>query len=110
MMVGREAGLSLVRAATVFAAAVLLASCGGGEQVKKFLPGRVLAFGDETSRIESDGSKYTVNFESASTATPPLTKDCSQNPIWVQTVANAYSVPFPQCPGTITSTPTKDSQ
>jgi hypothetical protein len=104
MMVWRDAGCSLVRrAATVLAAALFLASCGGGEQVTKFVPFRVLAFGDETSIIKPDGSKYTVNFVSSATATPPNTPDCNQQPIWVQVVANGYSVPFPQCPGTITS-------
>ena len=51
--------------------AVLLASCGGGDQVKKFKPAKLLSFGDESSAlVESDdlgggakvkGLKYTVN-------------------------------------------------
>ena len=32
-------------------AALLLAACGGGDQVEKFAPRRVLAFGDENSLI-----------------------------------------------------------
>jgi hypothetical protein len=96
------------RAATIGATAVVLAACGGGgQQVQKFLPARVLAFGDEASIIESDGSKYTVNFESDATATPPLTRDCAQNPIGVQVLANAYGVPFPQCSAGATNTPSR---
>jgi hypothetical protein len=108
MMVWRDAGLSLVRrAATVLGAALLLASCGGGEQVTKFTPDRVLAFGDETSIIKTGGLKYTINFISSATATPPNTLDCTQHPVWVQVVANAYSVPFPECQGTFTSAPSR---
>ena len=42
-------------------ASALLASCGGGEQVSTFTASRVIAFGDESSLINSNGSKYTVN-------------------------------------------------
>jgi outer membrane lipase/esterase len=111
MMVWRDGWLSRVqRAARIAAATVAVATigaCGGGQQVSKFQPGRLLAFGDETSIIESDGTKYTVNFVSSATATPPSTLDCTQNQIWVQAVASAYGVPFPQCRGAATTAPSR---
>ncbi len=74
--------------------AVLLAACGGGEQVETFRANRVIAFGDETSVIQSDGSKYSVN----AVLTADNTKfDCSGNALWIQSVALAYGLVFPQC-------------
>lgn len=75
-------------------ASALLASCGGGSQVQTFTAKRVFAFGDETSVINPNGSKYTVNgLASGSTAT----LDCNVNPIWIQSVASVYGLVFPQC-------------
>ena len=37
------------------AVALLLAACGGGDQVEQFRAGRVIAFGDENSVITADG-------------------------------------------------------
>ena len=76
----------------------LLAACGGGDQVTKFAPTRVLAFGDETSFIEDvagtgNGRKYSVN----GLATDGVTIDCRVNPIWVQVVASGFGLVFPQC-------------
>lgn len=92
-------GNSVATAAGVVLAGALLASCGGGEQVSKFSPTRVLVFGDETSVINNDGSKYTVN----ALATGSTALDCVANPIWVQALATAYNLAFPQCPGTNSS-------
>ena len=78
----------------VAATALLLVSCGGGQQVEKFAPKRVLAFGDENSRIEANGDKYTINFKDTTTGL----RDCKQNQIWVQALASAYGLLFPQCP------------
>ena len=75
-------------------ASSLLASCGGGEQVQTFVPTRVIAFGDESSIINTNGSKYTVNALVSGSATAI---DCSGNPIWIQSVAAAYGMVFPQC-------------
>ncbi|HEV7914038.1 MAG TPA: hypothetical protein VGP22_09740 [Albitalea sp.] len=83
-----------LRAAGIALTATLLASCGGGEQVRKFVPTRVIAFGDESSLLEPDGSKYSIN--SQPSATSP-TLDCEQLPIWVQSLATAHGIPFPQC-------------
>ena len=88
---GRAAACAGVLAST------LLASCGGGQQVQTFVASRVIAFGDETSVIRPDGSKYTVNALAAGSTTA---LDCVGNPIWIQTLAAAYGLVFPQCPGT----------
>ena len=74
----------------------LLASCGGGEQASSYFATRVLAFGDESSVINADRSKYTVNALSSSGTTTSL--DCTANPIWIQAVAAIYGLTFPQCP------------
>jgi phospholipase/lecithinase/hemolysin len=83
-------------------ASALLASCGGGEQVQQFVPTRIIAFGDESSVIKTDGSKYTVNALVSGSTTQI---DCSANPIWIQTLATAYGYVFPECPGTLVVDP-----
>ena len=65
-------------------ACALLASCGGGNQASSYFATRVLAFGDESSVINADRSKYTVNALSTSGTTTSL--DCTTNPIWIQAV------------------------
>jgi outer membrane lipase/esterase len=85
--------------AGVLALAVLLASCGGGgDQVSTFHANRVIAFGDEMSVINADGSKYSVNALVSGSTT---LLDCGSNPIWIQSVAAAYGLVFPQCPGSV---------
>src|SRR6187200_2380535 len=81
------------------AATLALASCGGGEQVEKFVASRVIAFGDENSVIldtngDANGRKYTV--DATVSATDP-TLACKLNPIWGQVVATAYGFVFPEC-------------
>ena len=88
-------GPAALRAGTL-ASALLLASCGGGTQVQTFSATRVIAFGDEFSVINDDGSKYSVNALAAGSTTAP---DCAGNPIWVQSVAALYGLVFPQCRG-----------
>jgi outer membrane lipase/esterase len=88
-----------VAGAGVLAAAVLLASCGGGDQVSTFRATRIIAFGDEMSLIvdvnnDGNGRKYTVN--STTSATDP-TLECSFNRLWTQLVADAYDLVFPEC-------------
>ncbi len=102
---GLRAGV--LRAAGVAFVAAVLASCGGGQQIERFVPTRVLAFGDESSVINASGSKYTVNGVVDATATPPGVMDCSVNPIWVQYLATAYGLVFPQCPGIVASPPSR---
>jgi outer membrane lipase/esterase len=74
--------------------AALLVSCGGGEPIERFVPTRLFVIGDESSVINSDGSKYTVN----AVVTGTTTLDCQSNPLWVQILANAYALQFSQCP------------
>ena len=73
-----------------------LASCGGGTyQVSTFQPARVLVFGDESSRLEGpQGLKYSINGMSA-TNTSQI--DCTQSPLWTQTVASYYGLVFANC-------------
>ncbi len=73
----------------------LLVACGGGERVDPFVPQKIVAFGDESSYIASDGRKYTIN--AFNTATPPVL-DCKLNPIWVQYLAASFGMSFQQCP------------
>jgi outer membrane lipase/esterase len=82
--------------AGVIAAGMLLASCGGGQQVQTFHATRIIAMGDESSLINADQSKYTVNAILAGTTS---TLDCASNPLWIQSVAAFYGLSFPQCPG-----------
>ena len=74
--------------------AALLAACGGGQQVETFRANRVLAFGDETSVINTDGTKYSVNAVQVADNTK---LDCSGNPIWIQNVVAVYGLVFPEC-------------
>lgn len=87
------------RAARGFGALVmsaLLASCGGGgDQNSSYTPTRVLAFGDESSVINADHSKYTVN---ALATNSTSTLDCTANLLWIQSLAAIYGLTFPQCP------------
>jgi hypothetical protein len=84
----------------VLAAMVLLASCGGSEETSEFHPGRIIAFGDETSSIldidgNFNGHKFSVNGSSVVSGTGI---DCRTNPIWIQTVAAAFgNFVFPTC-------------
>lgn len=85
--------------AGMLAASALLASCGGGEQVAAFHASRVIAFGDEFSVINADGSKYTVNALVSGSTTQLV---CNTNAVWIQSVAAMYGLVFPQCPGLAT--------
>ena len=84
--------------AAAVAVSALLSSCGGGAgQVTTFTASRVIAFGDETSVITTNGHKYSINGLAAGSTT---TIDCATNPIWIQAVAALYGQSFPECPGT----------
>jgi outer membrane lipase/esterase len=88
--------LWLCRAALAAGVALTVAACGGGSgQVEPFEPTRILAMGDQTSLLEADGRKYTVN----ALATGGTALDCETHPIWVQVVADVFDLKFPQCPG-----------
>jgi outer membrane lipase/esterase len=90
--------IGFVRAAAcagTLASLALLSSCGGGGTTQTFFANRVISFGDETSVINTDGSKYSVNGLLAGSTT---LVDCTANPIWVQALASTYGLVFPQCP------------
>lgn len=93
---------ALRAAGAALTAALLLAACGGGEQVVKFAPTRVISFGDESSLILPGGKKYTVNaFKTDDTTV----LDCSLNPVWNQYLAAAFGRVFPECnPNTVVTT------
>ena len=76
-------------------ALVALASCGGGTyQQQAFVPARILTFGDESSMlVGSQGLKYSINGESTSNNEI----DCTQNPLWTQTLANSYGLVYANC-------------
>lgn len=106
------ANLNLMRVTLAGLAVALLASCGGGDQIEKFVPNRIIVFGDEASLIvpdpafPNDGRKYTVNgVERATDGTlaTPTVRDCTRNPIWVQVLANDYGYQFAECLTTATT-------
>lgn len=94
--------VNLMRGAAAVVAMALLASCGGGTQIESFVPQRVVAFGDEASLINTDGTKYSVNGVVFNTATPPVgTIECTANQIWVQQLAYNFGLAFAgRCPST----------
>jgi len=81
----------------LFCVAVLaaLTACGGGgtSQVVTFAPTRVIAFGDETSVITTQGKKYSVNAIDSTTSL----LNCQGNPNWVQSLAAGFGMVFAQC-------------
>jgi phospholipase/lecithinase/hemolysin len=85
-------------AIAVVAAAIVAASCGGGEPTTRFHASRVIALGDESSQLVDSGDhnarKYSVN-GTVSTTDPTIL--CTGNPIWVQSVATFYGLTYPEC-------------
>lgn len=84
--------------AVSLAAATLVAACGGGDQVTTFEPKRIIALGDESSVLldpgaTANGRKYSIN----ALATDKVTLDCKTKPIWIQVLATAYGLVFPEC-------------
>jgi len=102
--------LDVMRGAAVASLAVaLLASCGGGTQIESFVPSRIIAFGDEASLINGDGTKYTVNGVKLDTSVSPSVPvydtqtppqpilECAGSQVWVQQMAYAYGMAFTEC-------------
>lgn len=74
-----------------------MVACGGGTtQVERFVPARLIVFGDDDSLIVNDGvnngKKYTVNGVDAAQL-----RDCLLLPIWVQSLATYYNLVFAEC-------------
>lgn len=85
---GRGTGLLMAVIATL-----LVSACGGGSApIQAFRPTRMMVIGDELSQLLPDGRKYTVNSLSSTGAI-----DCTVHPLWVQTMAGAFGLTFPQC-------------
>ncbi len=87
-------------AAVSILAAALMSACGGGDQVTKFVPDRLLSFGDETSVITATGRNYGINGVNAD----KTAVDCSVHKSWNQILANSFGLFFPECGGTAAST------
>ena len=74
--------------------AALLGGCGGSSsRVENYVPTRLVAFGDELSLVNPNGSKYTVNALKAD----GVTLDCATYPVWPQVVADGYGMVFAEC-------------
>ena len=78
----------------VVASALGLAACGGSSSTADpFTATRVLGFGDESSVINTDGTKYSINGFTSGTSTI----DCTVSPLWIQVAATQYGFVFPEC-------------
>ncbi len=88
----RGPGRSSKGLAAWLAVLALLASCGGGDRVSTFSPTRLVAFGDESSALTTDGKKYSVNSVDANGAI-----SCALSPNWVLYLAQAFGLVFVQC-------------
>ena len=83
-----------VAAATALAAAAIFSACGGGtSQSEPFVAQRVFAFGDDSSALRADGTRYGVNGLDATTSV----FDCRLEPLWVQVIASYYGFVFAEC-------------
>ncbi len=101
MIFSRIPGRRLRHAFACVAAIAGLTACGGGtSQYETFTAGRVLAFGDETSAINEDGTKYSINAVTTvanGDGSSTNTLSCSAQPNWVQSVASYYGYVFAEC-------------
>lgn len=91
-------------------AALGLVACGGGtSQFETFVPGRVVALGDEWSALTTDGKKFGINGLVTSTVDNITvisdTPDCRLLANWVQSVASHYGFVFPECNPTSVANP-----
>jgi phospholipase/lecithinase/hemolysin len=94
----------LARAAlAALGAGILVAACGGGtSQVEPFEPDQLVVFGDESSLVQADGRRYTVNPRNSTSGAI----DCALQPIWTQAVAARLGFVFTGCnPADATGTP-----
>lgn len=90
--------------AAVGCSAGLLASCGGGtSHYDKFVPARLIVFGDEFSTlvdVNGNGNSYSYAMNALdSTDTSNNTVKCSDSSrmIWVQKLASNYGLVFKEC-------------
>jgi hypothetical protein len=89
------------RAVAAWAALALAAGCGGGTApIERFVPSRIIAFGDEMSALTANGQNYTINGTN-NNGTPDDASDdridCGLQANWVQALALVWGYVFPQC-------------
>jgi hypothetical protein len=109
---GTPALMSAVMPAIALALGAALAACGGGtSQYDPFVPGRLIAFGDEMSVLTAEpagptdpprGSKYAINGINANNTAEDTTDDffdCRLLPNWTQALASDYGFVFAECKG-----------
>ena len=93
---------AVLRVAAGVLAAAALASCGGGTyQVKTYQPVRIVSFGDESSLLLPDGSKYSINGVNSTTHV----LDCTLSPLWIQRLASSYGMVYPECNPEVVAAP-----
>lgn len=86
------------RVSLALVAAALVVACGGGTQaIQAFVPGRIIAFGDETNLITSSGKSYSIGGLDTNSVL-----DCGAQPIWLQILSIGYGFVLEQCKGTLT--------
>ncbi|MBV8500847.1 MAG: esterase [Paucibacter sp.] len=92
---GAALAMRKVLGGAALAALAGLAACGGGgtSQINPFKPTRIVTFGDETSYIDPQGRKYSINGVDPATGL----QNCALNPIWVQSLAASFGLVYPQC-------------
>ena len=91
---GAALAVRKVLGAAALVALTGLSACGGGSaQIDPFTPSRIVTFGDESSYIDPQGRKYTVNGIDPATGL----QNCALNPIWVQYLASSFGLSYPQC-------------
>lgn len=101
MIFSRNPGRRLRHAFVCVAVLVALTACGGGtSQFDPFIAQRLVVFGDETSLINADGTKYSINAVNTVTnvdGSSTDTVDCNSQQIWVQQLAGLYGFVFAEC-------------
>ena len=100
-------GLTGLLATLTTALTVTLAACGGGtQQFEVFVPGRLFAFGDESSALAggtggtTSGSNYGINGVNNNATPDDATDDfvdCTLQPNWTQSLAALYGFVFAEC-------------
>lgn len=101
MIFSRNPGRRLRQAFVCLAVLAGLTACGGGtSQFDPFVAQRLIVFGDQSSVLNADGTKYSINGVNTVTnsdGTSSDTLDCSAQPIWVQQLASFYGFVFAEC-------------
>jgi hypothetical protein len=109
MIFSRNPGRRLRHAFVCMAVLVALTACGGGtSQFDPFVAQRLIVFGDETSVLNADGTKYSINAVNTVTNSDGSSVDsvdCNSQQIWVQQLAGLYGFVFAECNADQSQTP-----